>query len=577
VKIIKLVIENWCQYQGQHTFDFGQNEERNVVLIHADNDIGKSSLFNSIQWCLHEKQPLKWQQNNWPLYPIPAYQRANIKGDLITRVDLTFEHRGRIYSRLRRFETHKTSGGPVIINHQPSLLVREDSGNWRSIGEERLNRIFPPSVLGYFLFDAEKVEHFVSQSSDVRDSVRRLLDIEDADRAAGRLQTVATELRRQQRVTNDRDSIQLEQEITQLEASLASLRDRLDNPESGYKAELAVARDKRRSVEQELFTFRDAHALLEEQKSTEKAIEEASHEIVAILKKIRSITQHLYLPLLYPTARQMLGYLQEKRRKGELPKHVKSTFVDERIGIGKCVCGTELRKGTPAYTNILAFKNTLSDELSDLSIQLNNGLVAICVNAKSRREQLQDHLAELERRRGARITLEQRLKVIRSKIQARHDIPNVPQLQSIKEDLENREQELVKNISRLEAEIDATTKLLTDKNDQLQQIRKKQKHKDESVKKWLLAGTAQGALTKALDEFKRRARIYLEQQCNKIGQELFWREGVYALHIDDNYFIRVTSPQYGDKDLLAGMSMGVTQMAGLALICALARQTQAEA
>ena len=111
----------------------------------------------------------------------------------------------------------------------------------------------------------------------------------------------------------------------------------------------------------------------------------------------------------------------------------------------------------------------------------------------------------------------------------------------------------------------------------MQELLKKKKNKQESERKLLLATAAHNALNKALEEFKRRARTYLEQQCNRIGQELFWREGVYTLHIDNNYFIKVTSPEYGDTDLLAGMSMGVTQMAGLALICALARQTQAEA
>src|SRR5207237_3121234 len=138
----------WCQYENQHVFDFGQDTERNVVLIHADNDIGKSSLFNSIQWCLHEKQPEKWLQNKWPLYPIPAYQRASGRNDLFTRVDVTFEHRGRIYSRRRSFQTQKTTRDPVIIKHTPTLMMQEDSGNWHNVGEEKLNRIFPPSVLG---------------------------------------------------------------------------------------------------------------------------------------------------------------------------------------------------------------------------------------------------------------------------------------------------------------------------------------------------------------------------------------------------------------------------------------------
>ncbi len=89
MKIIKVQLENWCQYAGKHTLDFG-DEAGNVVLIHADNDIGKSSLFYSIAWCLHRRQPEKWDKNNWPLYPIPWHNAAKTGEETKTQVSVKF-------------------------------------------------------------------------------------------------------------------------------------------------------------------------------------------------------------------------------------------------------------------------------------------------------------------------------------------------------------------------------------------------------------------------------------------------------------------------------------------------------
>ena len=65
MRITKIELENWCQYEGKHLLDIGDERDKNVVLIHADNDVGKSSMFYSIAWCFHEIQPKKWAEKNY--------------------------------------------------------------------------------------------------------------------------------------------------------------------------------------------------------------------------------------------------------------------------------------------------------------------------------------------------------------------------------------------------------------------------------------------------------------------------------------------------------------------------------
>lgn len=577
MKITEIRLHNWCQYEGDHLFDLGMDPDRNVVLIHADNDVGKSSLFYSIAWCLHEQQPEKWQKNNWPLYPLPWYKTARRGDEIKTEVAVTFEHQTTLYSVQRSFKTKKTEDDAVCVDENFSFLRQSPSGSWIQDSETKLNRIFPRSVLGYFIFDAEKIEHFVNQNENVQQSVRRLLNIEDADRAVVHLEQVASGLGREIRAKANSKAEQYKEQIARTQKSLNDLRKELDDPESGYKAKLKLCRDQKRSVEEELFKHKDAHALLEEEKRTEQAIGSTRSSITDTLKKLKNVTQSTYIALAFPLAQKAFKLLEDKRIKGELPKHIKRKFVVDRIELGKCICGTTLAPGTNPYKEISAFRDTLSDELSDITQNLNNSLVAIMEKARSQQTLLQTHMGRLSALKTEFGGLTEQLGAIRSRIQNRHDIPDVPQLQIKKESLESQEALFIKNIAVTETEIDAKIKLLDQLNELLKTELRQQATRNTAEQDWILATTAQGALTKAIATFNNRARKYLEEQCNSVGSELFWRKDVYHIHIDQDYVISVTSPGTGEKNLLAGMSMGVTHMTGLALIAALARQTQAQA
>ncbi len=580
MKITEVQLENWCQYEGSHSVDLGKGANGNVVLVHADNDVGKSSLFYSIAWCLHEKQPEKWEKNDWPLYPLPWFKRAKVGESAKTQVIVTFEHHGRTFSVLRSFVTQKTSSGAAVEVDQTFLLQSQDAtGNWRRepLPMEKLQKIFPRSVVDYFIFDAEKIEHFVNQSENVKQSVRRLLDIELAESAARHLQTVAGDLRKKFNKSKTEGTEQLENEIENLEAICEKIRGELDDPDGGSRSQLASARKQRKEVDDQLFQFRDAHQLLEREKEIESQIDVNRDAILSSMRKIRTVTQSFYIPVLVPAVEKAQAFLEDKRKKGELPKNVKQSFVNERIAIGECICGTPLTPGSEAHTKISDFRNTLSDELSDAAQMMNNGLVAISEKAKGMRDQLSLLSQQLVALRTERDRLRDDYKEAQAKIQQRTDIPDVPKLQLKKEHLDNRIEELIKHIAALEAELELKQETLKDKNAMLMAVKARQRQNDATDRQWMLATRAYEALDSTIASFKAKARSYLQEQCNSIGRQLFWREDVYTIHINDDYFISVTSPEYGTVDLLAGMSMGITQMTGLALIAALAKQTKASA
>ena len=52
MKIIKLQLKNWMIFKGNQEIKFSDGHE-NVSLIFGENMHGKTSLLNSIRWCLY--------------------------------------------------------------------------------------------------------------------------------------------------------------------------------------------------------------------------------------------------------------------------------------------------------------------------------------------------------------------------------------------------------------------------------------------------------------------------------------------------------------------------------------------
>jgi len=577
MKIIKIELNNWCQYEDDHVLEFGKSPDKNVVLIHADNDVGKSSLFYSIPWCLFGRQPDKWKKKDWPLYPLPWLHKAYYGEEIMTAVSVTSEHDESTFCATRSFRTQRTEHGATTVDRSFVFTQMQPGGNWIKAPEDKLYRILPPTVMGYFIFDAETIEHFVNQNENVQQSVRRLLDIEDAERGLEHLETVSSELRKESLKHASNKAKELADELTRIENRIAEGKHLIDNKENGINAHISLCRTKISEIDAQLLGKIEVHTLAQEQKRFEDDIHEAEAHQIAILKRMRACTQSLYVALSLSPAKRTLEYLEEKRIRGELPKNIKSTFITERLNIGKCICGTTIKEGSDQYECLCRFRDSLSDQLSDVSTVLNGDLRAIIQKVSDLKGTLRDCLQDHKKCIDNLKKLNDGLRTVRAKLTDRKDVPEVPELQAAKERYENDERELQRKLIEAMAECEKQERRRDTVNALLQDEKKRQKTFSDAERNYLFSRDVILAIKKATDAFKLRARKYIEEQCNILAKDLFWREDIYEIQIDDKYCISVRGKNTGPIDVLTGMSMGITQMTGIALIASLARQTQCQA
>ena len=99
----------------------------------------------------------------------------------------------------------------------------------------------------------------------------------------------------------------------------------------------------------------------------EKNIKEKSIDLQNTKLSIKNhISKNLKTAIISEYFADISGYLEEKRKKGELPSDIKIQFVDDILERGKCICGCELKKGTVEYETVEKLKNNAGrNELDD--------------------------------------------------------------------------------------------------------------------------------------------------------------------------------------------------------------------
>ena len=53
MKLLSLKINNFRAFLGKHEIEFAHSENKNVTILVAENEVGKSSLLNAFLWCFY--------------------------------------------------------------------------------------------------------------------------------------------------------------------------------------------------------------------------------------------------------------------------------------------------------------------------------------------------------------------------------------------------------------------------------------------------------------------------------------------------------------------------------------------
>jgi DNA sulfur modification protein DndD len=194
LKIRSVTLKNFRTFYGEkQPIELSIDPKKPVTVIHGKNGKGKTSLINSIHWCIYgtEKSDDKQKTDSLSEGLVHTYAidslNINQEDEMFVRIDLV-DQNDELISEITRTITfkkisHATTESwnnivmakiPDSIEASTSSMYRwknEDSGEMMSTVSdneiaERLEMIFPKVLSSYVLFDAELLREFHANNAD---------------------------------------------------------------------------------------------------------------------------------------------------------------------------------------------------------------------------------------------------------------------------------------------------------------------------------------------------------------------------------------------------------------------------
>lgn len=201
MKIKSIEISNWGRYQ-KATIPVDVSDNRNVTLIRARNNIGKTTLFYSIKYALYGEKGLEFHKNQHEAHEWINRQAAK-KGDGKMHVELTIEHQGDEYRIQRGHKFYQTNTGETIQTDGREQLEIFDQKNGKPLedaGKENITKqnwinsmLIPYDVSQFFFFDGEDIKRYTDEpEKTVKKAILRVLGIKILTNAREDLENTQT-------------------------------------------------------------------------------------------------------------------------------------------------------------------------------------------------------------------------------------------------------------------------------------------------------------------------------------------------------------------------------------------------
>lgn len=343
----KLKLINFRQFYNESIIEFSTDPQKNITLIHGENGVGKTTILNSILWCLYGKLTHDFEQQN----KLVCIQASN-EGVTNCQVELFFLYEGKHYLAQRTFYNS---------NQQCFKLFEINNYNYDEVPNKDafVNNILPPDMAEYFFFHGEGVSNINAAKSGetFRRAIRDILGFRLAESAIEDLKAINknwTKALSELTLKNEEQSNLIKQK-----QKLEDKRDRLLNNLKDFEEKKAEHELNLNDVLEKLriCSYDDASKLQNEidrleakNSKLDTSINKCKIDRQSLIKKYGWIIFGQKL------ANEALDFIDEQSLKAKLPAPYDESLVNDLIEQQQCICGRELKEGTPEYEKVKSLK-----------------------------------------------------------------------------------------------------------------------------------------------------------------------------------------------------------------------------
>lgn len=600
LRVRDVTIKNFRTFYGEkNPILFSTEHKKPVTVFHGTNARGKTTLLNSIHWCIYGKEKNDLDQKKTTSeglvhsYAIDTLD-LNESDEMFVKVTMEDQNSDIVYQIERKIIFKKISNdnslewNDVIKANIPKSITAKtetiftfrdpDSKelirkNDDSVIKDILENVFPEILSSYVLFDAELLKQFEKNNEDklIKNGIETITGLPILKTAIKNLHKVSSSIS----VANVSETAKFHEaqvKLKRAEDVIEQLTDEIKKHDDGIKDWTQKIED----ITKFLIEHDDERIKKQEMELAEKKEHKKELDSEVINKK-HAIKGIIFDNMTNLLLRDSYKITKEKFDKwtnaGRMPTYFSKQALQSLLDEKKCVCTRPLNEHNEEFRTLIlkkintTFDSAISTELGSIKQRISQNLEDSEQEKRIKiQAEIKEHEDEISSSRSKSGDLTSQIKDIENNFDPKmHDITT--QKQRERTDLERKKEKAIEDRGRASVRLD----ILKPKRDEFESEFKKMKKtemKDEIAKiQTSLSDFAEEILKKTAEklfkDFKNEVESETQKYFLKIAPQ---KEEFKGIRINDENFMMIPERADGqEKSISQGQAhaLGLSYIAGI--------------
>ena len=327
---------NFGRYADETFFDTTVTPDRNVILVQANNDLGKTTLFQAIKFALYGEGGLyTGSASNWI-----NFQRAS-ESDGNMYVEIKFDHKNSEYRLKRLVKFRRTERGKEIaVIGNPTINIFENNNPYMikdSVHTKQawIDTVLPQDASQFFFFDGEEIQKYIhNESTHVKEAIEKVLGIKELLNAREDLQKILQRFEDEctKNIIKHTKDQRSKSRLEKIQKDLEEFELAINAERKFYKGAEAT----KNSLDKEQKKFADIKSVVDERDDADQSLNTQKQILKENQKNLAEANKHAGLVLISPLLDIIYSTEDDPptvdRWQSDVVKYIKEN-LDE------CVCG----------------------------------------------------------------------------------------------------------------------------------------------------------------------------------------------------------------------------------------------
>ena len=410
------------------SLEFSSDPDRNLTVIRAANESGKTTILHGLQWALYGDSALPGKGEGFRLHPIDweAGDGKRVPITATVEFELTTHRRvgGEVRETRRRFRLVRSAFEEVDSQARRSastvkLFALNDTGASPIDAPEALiNDELPPELREVFFTDGDRALSFIeadvavsTKRERVQRAIRSLLGLGVIDDAIKHVRKATGEVNKKAKQVGTGGELN---EIASRLEEMENSREEFDSDLEDAKQQFGAFDEKVDEMDRKIAAALqkgDKEKLRKDLESAKREIKRLDEQLASANKEHSALfrSRSIATDLLAPVLGRAFEKLEELRDQGKIP-NTTIPVLQDRLEAEACICGETLKIGDPegeerrSHIQKLIDDSERADEIQEIITDLYYGAKPLQSGGDSASSAwLEEYTKVVERRDGIQI------------------------------------------------------------------------------------------------------------------------------------------------------------------------------